>query len=394
MIKQKLVNITVLIASLFWLTSSMAAPQIIPAAPQLAAEGYLLIDADTGKVLVEYNSQQRLPPASLTKIMTSYIASSELINGTLKLNEDVDVSERAWRTGGSRMFIQEGTKVKVEDLLNGIIIQSGNDASVALAEHIAGNEDAFADVMNQQAQLLGMTDTHYMNATGLPNEEHYTTAADLAKLTIALIKDYPEYYKRYSEKYFTYNDIRQPNRNQLLWRDKSVDGVKTGHTSAAGYCLVSSAVRNGMRLVSVVMGSKSEEARAVESQRLLSYGFRYYETLNLYKADETLKTVRAWRGQVSNIDLGLAEGITITIPRGAKKNLEASMDIQQVIKAPIKKGQAVGKLTIMSGELLVAEVDLVALVNLEEGGFFSRLWDAIALFFTELFSGDTLTATT
>jgi len=393
MIKQKLVNIVVLIASLFWLTSSMAAPQIIPAAPQLAAEGYLLIDADTGKVLVEYNSQQRLPPASLTKIMTSYIASSELVNGTLKLNEDVDISERAWRTGGSRMFIQEGTKVKVEDLLNGIIIQSGNDASVALAEHIAGNEDAFADVMNQQAQLLGMTDTHYMNATGLPNEEHYTTAVDLAKLTIALIKDYPEDYKRYSEKYFTYNDIRQPNRNQLLWRDKSVDGVKTGHTNAAGYCLVSSAVRNGMRLVSVVMGSKSEEARAVESQRLLSYGFRYYETLNLYKADETLKTVRTWRGQVSNIDLGLAEGITITIPRGAKKNLEASMDIQQVIKAPIRKGQTVGKLTIVSGELLVAEVDLVALVNLEEGGFFSRFWDAIALFFTELFSGDTLTAT-
>jgi len=390
MIKQKLVSIVVLAVSLFWVAK--ASSQIIPAAPQLAAEGYLLIDATTGKVLVEHNSQQRLPPASLTKIMTSYIASTELANGTLKLNEDVDISVKAWRTEGSRMFIQEGTKVKVDDLLNGIIIQSGNDASVALAEHIAGNEDAFADVMNQQAQLLGMTDTHYMNATGLPHEEHYTTAADLAKLTIALIHDHPEDYKRYKEKYFTYNDIRQPNRNRLLWRDKSVDGVKTGHTNAAGFCLVSTAVRNGMRLVAVVMGAQSEEKRAVESQRLLSYGFRYYETLSLYQADETLKTVRTWRGQVQNIDLGLLEDITITIPRGAKKDLEASMDIQQVIKAPITKGQIVGKLTVTSGKLVVAEVDLVSLVDLEEGGFFTRFWDAIALFFTELFSGDTLTA--
>jgi D-alanyl-D-alanine carboxypeptidase (penicillin-binding protein 5/6) len=231
-------------AGLLWAFSSAGAAQIIPAAPQLSAEGYLLIDASTGKILVEHNSQQRLPPASLTKMMTSYVASSEIINNTLKIDEDVDISVRAWRTEGSRMFVKEGTKVKVSDLLSGIIIQSGNDASVALAEHIAGSEDAFADVMNQQAELLGMVDSHFMNATGLPDENHYTTASDLAKLTIALINDYPEHYKLYGEKYFTYNDIRQPNRNQLLWRDKSVDGVKTGHTSAAGYCLVSSAVRN------------------------------------------------------------------------------------------------------------------------------------------------------
>ncbi|MFT6753840.1 MAG: D-alanyl-D-alanine carboxypeptidase (penicillin-binding protein 5/6) [Candidatus Azotimanducaceae bacterium] len=377
-------------AGLLWAFSSAGAAQIIPAAPQLSAEGYLLIDAGTGKILVEHNSQQRLPPASLTKMMTSYVASSEIINNTLKIDEDVDISVRAWRTEGSRMFVKEGTKVKVSDLLSGIIIQSGNDASVALAEHIAGSEDAFADVMNQQAELLGMVDSHFMNATGLPDENHYTTASDLAKLTIALINDYPEHYKLYGEKYFTYNDIRQPNRNQLLWRDKSVDGVKTGHTSAAGYCLVSSAVRNGMRLISVVMGAQSEEGRAVESQRLLSYGFRYYETLSLYKADEVLKKVRVWGGQTPGINLGLAESLVITVPRGAKETLKASMDIQQVIKSPIKKGQLFGKLTVVNGDEEIASVDLVALMDQEEGGFFKRLWDSVALFFTELFSGDTL----
>ena len=375
---------------LLWVFSSASAAQIIPAPPQLSAEGYMLIDASTGKIIVEHNSQQRLPPASLTKMMTSYVASSEIMNNTLKVDEEVDISVRAWRTEGSRMFVKEGTKVKVSDLLSGIIIQSGNDASVALAEHIAGSEGAFADVMNQQAELLGMVDSHFMNATGLPDENHYTTASDLAKLTIALINDYPEHYKLYGEKYFTYNDIRQPNRNQLLWRDKSVDGVKTGHTNAAGYCLVSSAVRNGMRLIAVVMGAKSEEGRAVESQRLLSYGFRYYETLSLYQADEVLKKARVWGGQTEEINLGLAESLVITVPRGAKKTIEASMDIQQVIKAPIKKGQLLGKLTIMNGDEEIASVDLVALMDHEEGGFFKRLWDAVALFFAELFSGDTL----
>ena len=363
---------------LLWVFSSANAAQIIPAAPQLSAEGYMLIDANTGEILVEHNSQQRLPPASLTKMMTSYVASSEIVNNTLNVDEDVDISVRAWRTEGSRMFVKEGTKVKVSDLLSGIII------------HIAGSEGAFADVMNQQAELLGMMDSHFMNATGLPDENHYTTASDLAKLTIALINDYPEHYKLYGEKYFTYNDIRQPNRNQLLWRDKSVDGVKTGHTKAAGYCLVSSAVRNGMRLIAIVMGAKSEEGRAVESQRLLSYGFRYYETLSLYQADEVLKKARVWGGQTPEINLGLAESLVITVPRGAKKTLEASMDIQQVIKAPIKKGQFFGKLTIMNGDEEIASVDLVALMDHEEGGFFKRLWDAVVLFFAGLFSGDTL----
>lgn len=366
------------------------AQSILPAPPQLAAEGYLLIDADTGHVIVEYNSEQRLPPASLTKIMTSYIISAELAQGTVSLDEEVMVSVKAWRTGGSRMFIREGTKVTVEDLKRGIIIQSGNDASVAMAERIAGSEDAFADLMNQHAARLGMTNTNFMNATGLPHDNHYTTAADLAKLTTALIKDFPEDYKIYAEKYFTFNDIRQPNRNSLLWRDQSVDGVKTGHTEAAGYCLVASAQRDGMRLISVVMGAASEEARATESQKLLTYGFRYFETVKLYEGDDNLKTVRVWGGANDSISLGVANDVTLTVPRGSVKNLSASMDIQKVIEAPLKAGDAFGTLQISNGEAVIREVPLVAGQTVEAGGFFKRLWDSLTLFFTSLFSGDTL----
>ena len=370
--------------------NTYAATPIIPAPPQLAATSYLLMDANSGLVLVDHNSDQRLPPASLTKIMTSYVASTVEQNGTLKLEEEAHVSVKAWRMEGSRMFIREGTKVKVVDLLRGIVIQSGNDASVALAEHIAGSEDEFVDIMNQQAKLLDMSNTHYMNATGLPDEDHYSTAADLAKLATALIADHPEHYKLYSEKYFSYNEIRQPNRNQLLWRDKSVDGVKTGHTEAAGYCLVSSALRDGMRLIAVVMGAKSEESRATGSQKLLTYGFRYYETLYLYKAEDTLKTVRVWGGEGRSVDLGLEQEVTITVPRGAKGNLSAKMDVRGVIRAPLTEGQSLGKLIVANGETIVAEVNLVALNDVASGGFFNRLWDAIVLFFTQLFSGDPL----
>jgi D-alanyl-D-alanine carboxypeptidase (penicillin-binding protein 5/6) len=371
------------------------ATAIIPAPPQLAAEGYLLIDADSGLVLVEHNSLQRLPPASLTKMMTSYVVSSELMNGTLKLDEEVEVSVKAWRTRGSSMFIREGTKVKVDDLLRGVIIQSGNDASVALAEHIAGSEEAFADVMNQQADILGMVDTRFINATGLPDEDHYTTASDLARLTVALIYDFPEHYKLYKEKYFTYGapgevPKRQNNRNLLLWRDKSVDGVKTGHTDAAGYCLVSSSLRNGMRLIAVIMGAGSEEKRATESLKLLTYGFRYFETLKLYDAGETLKTVRVWGGTNPGLTLGLEAAMTITVPRGSKANLTASMDIQGVIEAPVSKGQALGKLLVTDGDTVVAEVPLIALIGVKEAGFLKSFWDAVMLFSTQVFSGDPL----
>jgi len=285
--------------------------------------------------------------------------------------------------------------VTVEDLLRGVIIQSGNDASIALAEHIAGSEEAFVDVMNQQAEILGMNDTQFMNATGLPDEAHYTTSSDLAKLTVALIYDYPEHYKLYREKYFTYGapgeePKRQPNRNLLLWRDKSVDGVKTGHTEAAGYCLVSSAERNGMRLIAVVMGAQSEETRATESLKLLTYGFRYYETLNLYDARETLKTVRVWGGNRDRLNLGLDDAVVITVARGSKKNLEASMDIQKVIKGPVSRGQKLGQLIVTNGDAVVAKVSLIALSSIEEAGFFKGLWDAIMLFFTQVFSGDPL----
>ncbi len=367
-----------------------AAEPIIPAPPQLAAEGYILMDARTGTVLVEHNSRQRLPPASLTKIMTSFVVAEELENGTASLSDEVDISVKAWRMEGSRMFVKEGTKVPLEDLLRGVIVQSGNDASVALAEHISGSEEAFVDVMNQQAARLGMSDTHFMNATGLPDENHYTTAADLATLTVALIHRFPEHYKLYSEKYFTYNNIRQPNRNSLLWRDSTVDGVKTGHTQAAGYCLVASAKREGMRLVSVVMGTASEEARARESQKLLTYGFRYYETVPLYSAGESLKKVRVWGGTHRSINLGVDGDIVVTIPRGARENLTAHMDIGTEIHAPLARGQQLGTLTVLMKEESLVNEPLVALNPVEEAGFFSRLWDTVALFFLQLFGGDPL----
>ncbi len=379
------------LVTIFWMASSTGAyDPIIPAPPQLAASAYLLMDAKTGKVLVEHNSQQRLPPASLTKIMTSYIGASELARGTIALDDEVLISVKAWRMEGSRMFIQEGTSVRLDDLLRGVIIQSGNDASVALAEHIAGSEGAFADVMNQQSVRLGMSNSHFVNATGLPDEDHYTTAADLATLTIALINQFPEHYRIYSERTFTYNDIPQRNRNKLLFRDKTVDGVKTGHTEAAGYCLVASSERDGMRLVSVVMGTSSEAGRATESQKLLTYGFRYYETVDLYGGGDALKKVRVWGGTHDSIDLGLAAGISLTIPRGARDSLKANMQIDAEIHAPLVNGQELGTLTVSTGSSETLSRPLVALNAVSPAGFFSRMWDALSLFFLNLFGGDPL----
>ncbi len=370
--------------------TGVGAVPIIPAPPQLAAEGYLLVDAATGTRLVEFNAEQRLPPASLTKLMTSYIAAKELALGTISLDDEVEVSIKAWRMEGSRMFIQEGTKVRLEDLLRGMIIQSGNDASVALAEHIAGSEDAFADVMNQYAAQLGMADTNFVNATGLPNENHYTTARDLSLLTVAMITEFPSHYKMYSEKTFTYAGIRQANRNKLLMRDSSVDGVKTGHTEAAGYCLISSALRNDMRLISVVMGATSEEARASESQKLLTYGFRYFETARLYRADDSLQQVRVWGGRHGSVNLGIEQDVVLTIPRGGRDQLEAKINLQDEVHAPLTKGDAVGELqiTVPDGEDMV--IPLVVLNGVQEAGFFAGLWDAISLFFLKLFGGDPL----
>ncbi|MFM1892112.1 MAG: D-alanyl-D-alanine carboxypeptidase, partial [Pseudomonadota bacterium] len=275
--------------------SAVAAPPV-PAPPTVAGTGHLLLDMHSGRVLAESNADARLEPASLTKIMTAYVVFRELQHGNLKLEDQALISEKAWKTPGSRMFIEVGKRVSVGDLLNGMVIQSGNDASVALAEHIAGSEDTFAGLMNEHSRRLGMQNTHFVNATGLPHEDHYTTPRDIAKVTIATIREFPELYKLYAVKEFVWNDIKQPNRNLLLWRDDSVDGVKTGHTEAAGYCLVSSAAREGMRLVAVVMGTSSENARAKESLSLLNYGFRFFETHRLYAAGDALVRTRVWKG--------------------------------------------------------------------------------------------------
>lgn len=364
---------------------ALARQVIIPAPPQLAANAYILMDTDTGRVLVEHNADKLLPPASMTKMMTSYIVSSEIDRGAINPDDLVQISVKAWKKGGSKMFVREGTRVPVKDLLRGVIIQSGNDASIALAEHLAGSEEAFADVMNQQAELLGMQNTTFKNATGWPEEGHLTTARDLAILGRALIKDYPEHYKLYSEKYFSYNGINQPNRNKLLFTDKTVDGIKTGHTEEAGYGLTSSSKKNGMRLVAVVMGTRSESARASESQKLLSYGFRYYHTHKLYQQDDAVNTAKVWKGQAESIDLGVSQDIYLTIPRGSEKSLVATVHVDQVIEAPISKGQELGNIVVTLNDEELLNVPVVALGDVEQAGFFTRMTHSLRLFFNSFF---------
>jgi D-alanyl-D-alanine carboxypeptidase (penicillin-binding protein 5/6) len=359
---------------------------LIPAPPQIAASSYILLDTASGRVIVEHNSDERLPPASLTKMMTAYITERELDQGRVSMDDQVPISVNAWQTGGSRMFVREGTTVRLEDLLKGIIVQSGNDASVAVAEYIAGSEGAFADIMNQQAQLLGMENTHFQNATGLPAENHYSSARDLAILAMRTINDFPQNYPLYAQKYFTYAGIRQPNRNSLLWRDDSVDGLKTGHTEAAGYCLVASAERDGMRLVAVVMGAASERARAQEVQKLLNYGFRYYETHQLFAEGQKLMDSRVWGGHKEEFGLGLSETVHVTIPRGSKPQLESTLDVESVIEAPVAAGDEYGRVMVKLGESVIVDRPLLALQPVEEAGFFKRLWDSIKLFFIQLFS--------
>ena len=377
------------IASTMLLSISLAAPvqaaqALVPNPPQLAASAYILIDAVTGKVIVENNADEVLAPASLTKMMTAYILAFEVASGNVSLEDQVRISEKAWRTTGSRMFIQEGTFVKLEDLMRGIIIQSGNDASVAVAEYLAGSEEAFADLMNQHALRLGMTQTHFVNSTGLPAEGHQTTARDLAIMARAIIRDYPEDYLVYSEKEFTFNKIRQPNRNKLLWRDSTVDGLKTGYTSEAGYCLVASAKKDGQRLISVVLGALSTEGRAQESQKLLTYGMRFFETHTLYNAQESLTKARVWGGAEDYIELLIERQVAVTIPRGQAKYIKATMDINSGIEAPVFAGDVLGKLVITLDTDVVLERDLVASKDMLEGGFFKGISDSV----TRLISGE------
>ena len=339
------------------------------------------MDFNSGELLVEENIDEKLPPASLTKIMTVYVVASELANGKIGLDDEVLVSEKAWRTQGSRMFIEVDKKVKLDDLLHGVIIQSGNDASVALAEYISGAEDVFADLMNKHAERLGMTNTHYVNSTGLPDENHYTTSRDLSILARALINDFPAIYALHKEKEFTFNKIKQHNRNKLLWRDRSVDGIKTGHTEEAGYCLVSSAVRDGMRLISVVMGTDGMNARAKASQALLNYGYRFFETHKLYSAGDLITSVKVWKADKETINLGINNDLYITVPRGQYDKLEPVVEIDTKIIAPVNSGEQKGMLNVMLTNEKVATVPLLALETVSEGGIVNRLKDEIRLLF-------------
>ncbi|WP_316366755.1 D-alanyl-D-alanine carboxypeptidase family protein [Candidatus Thiodiazotropha sp. CDECU1] len=369
--------------TLLWLFSLVAlsthATTPTPAPPEVSASGYLLVDFHSGKVLAEKGASNRLEPASLTKIMTAYAVFRELKQGNINLEDRVLISEKAWRTPGSRMFIEVGKKVKVLDLVKGMIIQSGNDACVALAEHIAGSEATFAELMNNHASELGMTDTHFVNSTGLPHDDHYTTPADIAKVAAATIRDFPEYYPWYSDKSYIFNDITQHNRNKLLWRDDSVDGIKTGHTEAAGYCLVASAQRENMRLISVVMGTKGEEARAKASQSLLNYGFRFFETHQLYAAGEVLNRTRIWKGEKEKLPLGLNRDLNVTIPRHQYQNLDARMEIEPKIMAPIKQGDVLGHVNITLNGDPVTEAQLVALKSIADGNIWQQIKDSALL---------------
>jgi D-alanyl-D-alanine carboxypeptidase (penicillin-binding protein 5/6) len=370
------------------LAAKAAEPKPIPAPPQLEAASYILMDFNSLDVLVEHNADQRVEPASITKLMTSYVVFKALAAGDLTLEETVVVSERAWRSEGSRMFIDPTMTPTVEQLIKGMIIQSGNDACVALAEHIAGSEEAFADLMNHYAKELGMTGTHFADSTGMPSENHYTTAHDIALLSAAIIREFPEYYAWYSEKEFTFNEIKQPNRNTLLWRDPAVDGLKTGHTESAGYCLAASALRDGMRLISVVMNSASESTRASESQTLLNYGFRFFETVQLYEAGAELAKTRVWKGQEDEIALGVTSPLFVTIPRGRYAELDGQVELPPTLSAPLAAGEVVGSISVSLGEEPVAKRDLVALTAVEEAGFFGRTWDSLRLWTGGLFSDE------
>ena len=372
---------TTLLLLILSATTAQAAPSIIPQPPKLAATGYVLMDYQSGQIVADSNANERLEPASLTKMMTAYVVSHELNSGHISLEDQVRVSEKAWRMPGSRMFIEVGTEVSVRELLKGLIIQSGNDASVALAEHVAGSEDSFVPLMNAHAERLSLSGTHFANSTGLPHPEHYTTARDMALLAAAIIRDFPDHYEWYSEKSYTYNNITQGNRNLLLFRDESVDGLKTGHTEAAGFCLVASAERDKMRLISVVMGTKSEKARAQESQKLLNYGFRFYETHLLYSAGQELKEMRIWKGEAESLKLGLSDELYVTVPRGQYKSLNASLNVDKTIIAPASRGQTFGTVNIHLDDELLAERPLVALQDVPKGGVVQLIKDNVLLLF-------------
>ncbi len=374
-------SFSLIVTLLFLFVSSANAEVPIPAPPKVAAKNYILVDANSGRVLAEKEADVKVEPASITKLMTSYVIYHELEAGRLSMDDMVTISEKAWRMGGSRMYVEVDKQVSVHDLMKGLIIQSGNDATVALAEHIAGTERAFVDLMNQYAAELGMDGTTFVNSTGWPAEGHLTTARDISKLALAVIREFPEHYAWYKEKVFTYNNIKQYNRNKLLWSDDSVDGIKTGHTESAGYCLVASAVRSDMRLISVVLNTDSEKSRASVSQSLLNYGFRFFETHKLYAAGEVLNRSRVWKGDSEKVSLGLLDDLYITIPRGSYGQLEAVMDVDANIEAPLDKGSQHGAVRVNLAEEEMLQTPLVALESVGEGSMFQRAKDHILQLF-------------
>ena len=381
-------SLTVRFAALFLFTFSAAATAAVPPPPQLAAKSWVLMDAASGAVLVDHRGSERLPPASLTKLMTAHVAALEMQRGRLKDDDLVLISEKAWRMGGSKMYVLVGDKIAVRDLLRGIIVQSGNDASIALAEHIAGSEDTFAALMNEEAKRLGLTNTRFVNATGWPAEGHYSTALDMAKLARAIILEDPAHYSMYAEKEFKWGNMKpQPNRNLLLGRDPSVDGLKTGHTEEAGYCLVASAKRDGQRFITAVFGTDSEAARAAESAKLLGYGFSFFESKTFHKAGEVVQTMPVWKGGAREVKAGVAADFAAALPKREDGGYQTRVVVGEAdLIAPIAAGTTLGQVELVSADgKVVMQRPLVALEAVEEGGFFRRIWDSIRLFFKGLF---------
>ena len=364
----------------------LSAQSLVPKAPKLNLNSYILIEASTNTVIAEFNSDNQIAPASMTKVMSGYVMADQIANGSISLDDKVLISEKAWKTGGSKMFIEAGKRVSVKDLLSGIIIQSGNDATIAMAEYVAGSEEGFVDFMNAYASEMGLTNSLFQNSTGFSDPNHFTSAKDLAKLTQALINNFPDHYATYKEKEFTFSGIRQLNRNKLLWRDDSVDGVKTGHTDSAGFCLISSAQRNDMRLIAVVAGSESENERLTASQRLLEYGFRFYATQKLVSQEIKVTTAKVWGGKTNEVALGSTKDIYLTLPRSEFKNIKANYQFNNNLQAPIEIGQMIGSIEFTSNDRVVLSAPLVAIETVEAKGFFGMLWSRLVYWITNLFS--------
>ena len=366
----------------------LMAQSMVPKAPKLNLSSYILVEATTNTVIAEFNSDNQIAPASMTKVMSGYVIADQIANGAISLDDQVLISEKAWKTGGSKMFIEAGKRISVRDLLSGIIIQSGNDATIAMAEYVAGSEEGFVDFMNAYASEMGLSNSLFQNATGFTDPNHFTSAKDLANLTKALINNFPDHYSTYKEREFTFGGIRQLNRNKLLWRDDSVDGVKTGHTDSAGFCLISSAKRNDMRLIAVVAGSPSENDRLTASQRLLEYGFRFFATQKLISQDTMVTSAKVWGGRSDEVSLGSQKDIYLTLPRSEFKNIKANYKFTNNIQAPIEIGQMIGSIEFTSNDRIVLSAPLLAIEAVEAKGFFGRLWSRLVYWITSLFSFD------